>query len=285
MSISLPADALPVEGDQTVRLDPQPKYLSLARAALHRSITYRNTTIINIGTALIWVAVYYYLWRSVFAASPVVERFTWDRMRTYVLLAYGVNSLFSFYTEARMFNVIRTGEVAVDLMRPADFLTAQFAQACGDAVVEGLFGFVSTLLLGLLVFDAAPPASPAAAALFALSVGLGFVVKFLISYLTGLLCFWTTSFVGLLWARGAVTNVLSGALIPLAFFPDWLRTAAQIAPFQAIVATPITIYLGDLAGAAAWLALGIQAAWAAALWVVARLAWGPASRALTVQGG
>jgi ABC-2 type transport system permease protein len=259
--------------------------VSLAAAALHRSIAYRNTTIINIGTGLIWVAVYYYLWRSVFAASPVVEQFTWDRMRTYVLLAYGVNSLFSFYTEARLFNVIRTGEVAVDLMRPLDFLTAQFAQACGAAVVEGLVGIASTLLLGILVFDVAPPVSPAAAVLFVLSIGLGFVVKFLISYLTGLLCFWTTSFVGLLWARGAVTNVLSGALLPLAFFPDGLKALAQVAPFQAIVATPIAIYLGDVTGGAAWRALGVQAAWPAALWVVARLAWGPASRALTVQGG
>jgi ABC-2 type transport system permease protein len=103
--------------------------------------------------------------------------------------------------------------------------------------------------------------------------------------MVALLCFWTTNGVGLLWGQIAVMNVLSGALIPLALFPDWLRPAVLALPFQAVVHTPVAIYLGDLTGEALLWALGGQRFWVVALWWLARLLWIPASRALTVQGG
>lgn len=267
------------------RLSPRPKYLSLALAAMHRSIAYRNSLLINLLTGLVFVAVLYYLWETVFGASPVVEQFTWERMRTYLLVAYGVNTLLSFYSEARMFQTIRTGEVAVDLLRPLDFQTAQLAQASGAAVVEGVIGVFSTAVLGVLIFVMSGPASLTAALLFPISVALGFLVKFHLSFLTGLLCFWTMNSVGLLWARGAVTNIFSGAVIPLSFFPGWLHTVAVLAPFQAVVYLPVSIYLGDLSGGAVWQALALQASWAVALWLLARVLWRPSIRALTIQGG
>lgn len=267
-----------------MRLERRPKYASLALAAMHRTLAYRSSTLISIATSLLWVTISYYVWQAVFAANPQVEGYTWDRMRTYILVAYGVNALLGFYTEARLFQLIRTGDVAVELLRPVDFLYAQMAQACGAAIVEGAIAVLSALALNLLGFHVGGPAS-SAVVLFPLSVTLGFVVKFLLSYLTALLCFRTTNAIGLLWARSAVTNILSGALIPLAFFPDWLRAFAQATPFPAIVATPLEIYLGDTCGDTVITAVALQAAWALVLWGVARLAWRASVRALTVQGG
>ena len=269
----------------SLRREPRPKYLALAIAALQRAIAYRTTTLLNMTANLVWVAVLYYLWQTVFAANPRLGSFDWDRMRTYVLVSYAVNALLSFYSEARIFNAIRTGEIATELIRPVDYLTAQLSQALGAAVVEGLLSSAIALLLGIFVLHVAPPVSVVAAIFFLLSVGLGLLVKFLISYLTALLCFWTMNALGLLWARSAVTNVFSGALIPLQFFPGWLKTLALVSPFQTIVYTPLTIYLGDVTGRALVQALAIQVGWVIALWLLARLLWGPSTRALRIQGG
>lgn len=268
-----------------MRLAPRPKYPALALVAAQQALAYRGATILNIVAGLAQVAVLYYLWRVVLAADPGVGGFDWERMRAYVLLAYGINALLAFPAESRLFDTIRSGQVAVELLRPVDYLKAQLAQALGAAAVEGGISAALTLALGLAVFGIAPPASPVAALLFPISVALGFLVKFLISYLTGLLCFRTLNAVGLLWARAAVTNILSGALIPLAFFPGWLRAAALAAPFQAIVHTPLAIYLGEAREIALAGALAVQAGWVAALWILARILWLPAVRSLTVQGG
>ena len=56
-------------------------------------------------------------------------------------------------------------------------------------------------------------------------------LKFLIVYACGLLCFWTQNFIGVQWARLAIVNLLSGALVPLAYLPHWLGTLAAWSPF------------------------------------------------------
>lgn len=90
---------------------------------------------------------------------------------------------------------------------------------------------------------------------------------------------------GLVRTRIAVTNLLSGALIPIEFFPSGLQSIAEFSPFPAAVYTPVSIYLGNLAGGDLWTAIGVQVIWVIALWYVARLLWKPAVRVLVVQGG
>jgi ABC-2 type transport system permease protein len=268
-----------------LRLAPRPKYRALLLTTMQRAIAYRGNTLLGLLSGLVWVAMLYYLWRTVYDARVQLGGFDWRQMRTYVLVGYAVNALISFSSTARMLRTIRTGEVATELLRPIDYLQAQLAIVAGAAVVEGLLSSAITLLLGFFLLDIAPPASLLAVVLFLFSVGLGFLIKFLISFLVALLCFWTLNGVGLIWAQTAIINLFSGALIPLQLMPGWLRTIALAAPFQAIVYTPVTIYLGAVQGVALWWALGLQAAWVAALWVLARLLWAPAARALELQGG
>lgn len=269
----------------SLRLEPRPKYLSLALAAAQRAIAYRGSTLLNLSANLVWAVALYYIWQTVFAANPKIGSFDWGRMRTYILVSYAVNQLLSFSSASRMMATIRTGEIANELIRPVDCLKAQLAQALGAAVIEGFLSSSIAILLGLLLLEAAPPYSSMAVSLFLLSVCLGFLIKFLISFIVALLCFWTLNSTGLLWAQTAVVNVFSGALIPLQFFPGWLKAIALGSPFQAIIHTPLAIYLGDVQSIALGQALAIQAVWVVVLWLLARLLWIPSIRALTVQGG
>ena len=268
-----------------LRLHPRPAYLTLALTAVQRAIAYRMTLFFSLVAGLIWVVVTYYLWRVVFSTRSQVGNFDWQTMRTYFLVSYAVNALLSWQTLSRMMRTIRTGEVAIDLLRPIDYFLAQLAQASGAAVIEGGLSSAIALILGILVLHIAPPVSPLATALFIVSVALGYLIKFLISFMVALLCFWTLNGVGLMWAQNALVNLFSGALIPLQLLPGWLRTVVLTAPFQAIVYTPLSIYLGTVQGAALWQAVAVQIGWIIGLWLLARWLWLPATRALEVQGG
>lgn len=269
-----------------VRLAPWPKYLSLVFMAAQRTVAYRRTVLLNMATNLIWVVVAYYLWQAVFAAQPQIANFNWAHMRTYVLLAYAVNALLSSsFGLARMMYLIRDGSIANELIRPFNFMLAQLAQAFGAAIVEGAFSCLATLALGALALGGQPPVSAAALGLFLVSVALGFLIKFLVNYLVALLCFWTKGTLGMFWAETAVTNILSGAVIPLAFYPGWLKQITLLLPFQGIISTPLAIYQGDLSGGALWAALGLQVVWIGLLLLFARWLWLPGLRALDIQGG
>ena len=81
--------------------------------------------------------------------------------------------------------------------------------------------------------------------------------------------------------------MLSGALVPLSFFPGWLQSVAAVLPFASLASTPGLIYLGQVDGAAARRGSSrIQLVWVVVLWVggAADLA-AARSRQVTIHGG
>lgn len=268
-----------------MRLARRPKYLALALISIQSVLTYRRTVLINMATHLIWVAASYYVWRAVFAVQEQVGSYDWDRMRTYILLAYGVNLLLNVsMVQFRLMGQIRTGEIASELVRPVGFLQAQLALALGAGLVEGLFAAVMVVPLALWL-NVQAPVSAVGGGLFILSVALSFLIKFLVSFHVVLLSFWTVNSLGLYLAQSAVVGALSGALIPLEMFPGWLRTVALTLPFQGIVHTPLGIYLGDLSEWALVRALLIQVLWIVIMVGTSRWLWDRGVRALEIQGG
>jgi ABC-2 type transport system permease protein len=82
-----------------------------------------------------------------------------------------------------------------------------------------------------------------------------------------------------------IGNFATGALIPLWFMPDLLRSIVQLLPFQAIAFIPVSIYVGEPATGAIWSALALQAMWMGLLVLVIRLVWRQVFRHHVIQGG
>jgi ABC-2 type transport system permease protein len=129
------------------------------------------------------------------------------------------------------------------------------------------------------------PADPAHLALFIVSAGLATLLKFSIIYCVSMAAFWTTGMEGVSNARMAVQNIFSGALIPLVFFPDWLRAIASVLPFQGMISTPALTYLGAMDGRTTAFMMVSQAVWAFGLLLFGRLLWRSAVKAVTINGG
>jgi len=267
------------------RLHARNKYLGLVDSALQQAIAYRVMALTSIVANMLWVVILFYLWRAAFAEQGTIEGFTWPQMQTYILLAYGINAMVGFSSASKMMQAIRQGTIVIDMIRPLNYLGTQLASTIGLAIVEGAISFALTLGVGALFLDLQPPASPAHALLFVVSVALGFLTKFLFIFSVSLLVFWTTSSVGLNWAQTALVNVLAGVLIPIQFLPGWLATVAAWLPLRGIVSTPVGVYLGQQEGMRLWLVLGLQLAWVVALWCFADWAWKRAFRAVEIQGG
>lgn len=258
-------------------------YLALARVAARSTLAYPLSFVLGMAGVLLQLLAMLSIWAVLLGSTDSVGGFTWPQMKAYLLIAYVTGALMSF-ADWDMAGRIRDGMVAVDLTRPVDYQRARFAETVGVAVVEVGFSLaVCGLVLALTGPVAVPP--PGQAALFAVSMALVLPLRFTTIYLTALLCFWTQNIFGVSLARGAVTNLFSGALVPLTLLPGWLQAIAAVLPFAGMTFTPAVIYLGQATGADAWRLIGIQAVWTVALWWGARLAWRSAVRQLTVHGG
>lgn len=263
----------------------RPRYVAIAVTAAQQAVAYRINTISGIVGNFFWIGILFYLWQAAFAETAQIGSFAWPEMRTYILLAFGLNALIGFSSVARLALRVRTGEVAIDMVRPLNYLHFQLAQTAGFATLEGIVSFTIILVLGIGLVDIQPPTSALAAALFGVSVVIGFLTKFLFVFTVSLLCFWTLNSVGLNWAQIAIVNVLSGTLVPIELMPGWLQPIAEWSPLRGIVATPVGIYLGQFSGWQLVGVLALQAAWLILLWVAADRAWPRAFRAVEIQGG
>jgi len=263
----------------------RPMYLAIAMTWMQQALAYRVTTLFNIIISFIWVFILYALWDAAFSESGTIAGYSWAEMRTYILLAYGINALVGWRVGGQMMGTIRTGEITRELTRPLNYRSTQLATAAGMSVVEGVISLLLILVLGTLLFDVQPPDSPVAGTLFAVALLAGFLIKALCIFLISLLCFWTLNSVGLMWAQQSVISILSGTLIPLAMMPGWLRLLAEVLPLRGIVSTPLQIYLGKAQGWDSAGLLALQFGWLAVLWVFSDWAWRKAFNAVEIQGG
>jgi ABC-2 type transport system permease protein len=261
------------------------KYITLAKLSMQAAVAYRGSFIISMLGNIFLVVSTFYLWKAIYSGRMDLSGFSWEEMKTYLFIAFVSNSLMSFYSEGRVGGRIRTGEVATDLLKPLDFQTARFAEILGISLFEGgitviMAGAIAVVFSGVML-----PSDVLTWALFLVSMLLSTVVKFGVVYLFGLCCFWTDSVYGISLARTAVTNLLSGALVPIVFFPDWLQSLSLYLPFQAIVHIPSSIFLGRATGAELLQMIGIQLLWGIALWWIGKLLWRAAVRQVTIYGG
>jgi ABC-2 type transport system permease protein len=259
-------------------------FLAIAAKSFRRQLAYRaafwTELVINLGFMVLYVCV----WRALTEGSAEAER---RRVLSYIVVAQTVMTVeFTLRAWREIEARVRTGQIAVDLLRPIDFHAAALATAVGPALHTALFNMLPKLaLFGAAGVLAAPP-SPGAAGLFAISLVLSSLVQFGIELTIGLSAFWLVEVRGLqLFVMWGLAPLLSGYFAPFDVYPAWLAGVARALPFQAVVHTPAAIWSGTLAGAAALGGVAVQAAWAGGLALAGRALLAVARRRLVVQGG
>jgi ABC-2 type transport system permease protein len=262
------------------------KYFRYVVCAMQETLAYRTSYFLNVISSFVFYFALFFVWKAIFQGSggqPL--QISLPELKAYIMIALIMNTLVTFNSEFRISRQIRSGNIAMDLLHPLDYLRMHLSITFGSSVMEG--GIVSALavLFALFIRDIARPPALVYWPLFIISIGFSFLIKFLIVYIFALFSFWTTSVMGVVWFRRALTDFFSGAVIPVIFFPDWLKGISDLMPFQGIIHIPAFIFLGKFPIPDALRMLGVQALWIALLWAAAQVVWKFALRKVTILGG
>ena len=121
---------------------------------------------------------------------------------------------------------------------------------------------------------------------FVISVMMAVSINYSIDFLVGTICLYTESIWGINIMKQVVVMLLSGATIPVAFFPEPLKTIAGYLPFCSIYNAPLSVLLeGDPQPQTLLTTLGIQLFWCIAMAAISNLFWRVSLRQITVNGG
>jgi ABC-2 type transport system permease protein len=143
---------------------------------------------------------------------------------------------------------------------------------------------VPALLLALLIVHIDVP-GPAVSAAFAVSFALGYCVNFLLNFMMNSIAFWTLETFAIQMMVRWISDLLSGQIVPLIFFPGVWQHVMLGLPFAAIYSTPLLIYVGTIPPQQFAAAMLLQAGWLAAFGSAAAILWRAAQRRVVVQGG
>lgn len=177
---------------------------------------------------------------------------------------------------------VRTGNIAVDLLRPASLQLWSLADDLGRAAYLFLLRSLPPTAVGAALFGIIVPADPMTWISFTAGFALGVIVSFGWRYLVALSACWVVDDRGTQSLSLVMTFFFSGMVLPLHLFPGWLGALAEMLPWSAMVQVPADLYLGkrDVLDA-----LGFQAAWAVALLALGALVTLAARRKVVIQGG
>lgn len=264
------------------------RHAGIAITSIKEKLAYRFDFFSSLAISLVCMVLLVYLWRAVYRSATSLELPLRDLL-TYVCLGQAFNFARIGWAQRRLlFSIsasLQSGDIVFDLVRPVDYQAMQFSQVLGQYIAETILINAPAYAVALAIFRIAPPASTAAAFGFGLSLVGAFLIAFSLDFLLMILAFWTFSAAGIIYARRAAVDLLAGSIIPLALFPDWLRSIALALPFQGLANVPISIYLGRITGAAIWANFLAQLGWALVLVLLTRLIWLRALRRLVIQGG
>lgn len=181
-------------------------------------------------------------------------------------------------------NDIRTGQIAVDLLRPIDLFTVTMARRLGISAYFAFARTVPLLALGAAAGLLGPP-SPIGALAFLISVALGAWIGVAVLFLIETSSFWLESERGVRMIVLGLSTLPSGLLLPVGWYPEWLQTVFRATPFAYTLNLPAEIWLGQAAGRGLFGALAVQLAWALAMTVLCRTALARGARRLQAVGG
>lgn len=263
------------------------KYLALTRAGVLEALSFRANYMVSFFGNLVYLVVIYFLWKAIYNSSPqdIVNGMTFSDTFIYLVLATAMFNFLESFVVWAMSRDIQTGKVVVDLIKPMDYQLYTFMNFSGNFVTAFFITFMPTFLIVLFI-TWGKIAIGINLIFFLLSLVFASIINFCIDFIVGTICLYTESVWGTNIMKEVIVLLLSGATIPLAFFPDTLRKIVELLPFQAIYNLPLTVLTSKNTNLSGYFqAIGIQLFWVIIMILVSRLFWKKSVKVITVNGG
>jgi ABC-2 type transport system permease protein len=256
-------------------MSPIAKYVYVARTAVRSNLAYFGEVAARVIFLGVLLYIFLQLWSLTYAETGE-ERLgglTLAQMLWYLAVTESI-TLSAPAVAPEIDNDVRTGTIAVHLLRPLSYPLYRLWTTLGERAVRFAINAVVGCLIALAFVGPIPLGAPGLA-MFALAIPLAFVLDFMAYLVIGLCAFWLENTAGLVLIYSRVTMILGGVLLPINLFPDGVQQVLMYLPFANVVYGPArTLVEPNAAFLAALLArqaalIGLFALLAAAVYAAA----------------
>lgn len=262
-------------------------YAQFARCAFQRRTAYRLANWTGVMVNFFFFLIHAQLFLALFGTRDAVNGWqAQDAVRYFatseaLLMVLGVMST---QPAVEFADRIRSGDVAVDLVRPVWLWTRYVAESYGSAAYYVLARASVLYVASMVLYRLALPLK-SEVLLAPLSIALGVGISATLMYLGGATAFWTEQAYGPLSMLPIAIFFFGGIAVPLDFYPLPARILADLLPFRGAVYTPVALASGKLSGAPLLFGLVHQGVWLVVLALLAHRVEQRGAAHVAVQGG
>lgn len=265
------------------------RLLAITRAGIMESLHFRLGIFVTLFANLIYLVLVYYLWKAIYVSSgtDVVNGMTFSDTMIYLILATALFNFLEMFVVWDMSRSIQSGTIVLDLLKPMRYRKYIFWSYTGNHIVQFVLTFIPTFIVVMIVTKGAIPLG-LNLVWFLIATLFALMINYNMEMIVAPICFYTESTWGVNIVKETIVLLLSGATIPLAFFPEKSRMVVSYLPFRAVYDIPLSMLLGKN-GSDNWQGLvslfGLQLAWLVILTLAGNLFWNHAVKKVTVNGG
>jgi ABC-2 type transport system permease protein len=249
-----------------------PKYFQVIKITLQEYFVYRLNFFLWRFRAFIQLLVLYFLWSAVIPQGTTIFGYDQAKILTYIL---GTSIIRSFILSSRSVDVageISSGSLSNFLLRPINYLKYWFAKDISDKILNLFFSIIGIFLIFILL---RPPIiiqnNPITIFLTMVTIILGIILYFYLSFSLSLVAFWTPENV---WPPRFLAMIIieffAGSLFPLDILPVGLFKVLKLLPFTYLLFFPLSVYFGKLTPQEIFTGILISLFWILVFWQLAK---------------
>jgi ABC-2 type transport system permease protein len=264
------------------------KYWNVIKIGFANTLVYRFNFFFRGAFGLIPLLASIYLWRTIYNGQPGnVGSYSLAGMISYYLLVTIVDALTAVAEDDWQIAAdIKDGNISQFLLKPINYLAYRLCIFFSGRII---FTTVSIIPVGIFIFCwrhyFVGPDTGAAFGWFVFSTMLTGLLQFFMSFTMALLAFWLLEISTLIFMLFAFEYIAGGHLFPLNILPPAVAQVLNFTPFPYQLYFPVSIYLGQVKGAALWHGLLMQAGWVLIFYILAVVVWSRGIRKYSAAGG
>lgn len=268
-------------------------YTAIISARFRILLQYRAAALAGVVTQVFWGLIKIMILWAFYRVSRTSQPITFEEAVGYTWLGQAFLGMQPWNVDGDVRGQIRSGSIAYELARPVDLYAFWYCRAIGWKLAAPLmrcipifvFAGIVLPLIGSGDWSLRLPPTWGSTAGFALTLLGTLLLSCAITNLYNISFLWTVGGEGIFPLLGACSLLMSGMIIPLPLFPDWLATVFYALPFSGLADTPYRVYTGNYE---AWKALPLfahQLGWTVVLVLLGRWVLGRGLKRVVVQGG
>ena len=264
-------------------------YLTIFKLKFMNNIQYRAAAIAGIFTQFFFGIVYIMVYLAFYKSSPNSSPMEWQELVNYLWL-YQIffSMVFIWQKDKELLQMIKNGNISYELCRPKNLYFMWYFKVLGGRLANVTLRVFPLIIITSLLpepYNISLPNSIPCFIVFFLSLFMGTLLVTGLTVLYPIVTLHTMNEKGIVNMVITISDILSGLVVPIPFFPLFLQKISSFLPFQYISDLPFRIYVGNISIENGIYGIIIQFIWLIIIVLLGQFLLNKSMKRVIVQGG